>query len=143
MFNSPNENPQNGFIASLQRWSRWGFWAGAILVVFAVYDLGGVAFKDPYGMHQWRQCDAYSMALNFALEERDLFHPSMHFLLRLGRQLTCPHTSLSSNQDLLQRQIEFSAWTAQLFRMVVCAARFVVFGQDPGAMFFECVAGIW
>ena len=84
MFNSPNENPQNGFIASLQRWSRWGFWAGAILVVFAVYDLGGVAFKDPYGMHQWRQCDAYSMALNFALEERDLFHPSMHFLHGTG-----------------------------------------------------------
>ncbi len=30
-------------------------------------------------MHQWRQCDAFSMAINYALEPRGLFRPAMHF----------------------------------------------------------------
>ena len=55
------------------------FWLGALLLLFAVYDLGHVGDKMPYGMHQWRQCDAYSMALNYAMEPRGLFEPAIHF----------------------------------------------------------------
>ena len=44
-----------------------------------MYDLGHVGDKMPYGMHQWRQCDAYSMALNYAMEPRGLFEPAIHF----------------------------------------------------------------
>ena len=58
---------------------NWAFWVGAVFLVFAVYDFGGVAFKSPYGMHQWRQCDAYSMALNFERESRGLTRPAIHF----------------------------------------------------------------
>ncbi|MDA0913149.1 MAG: hypothetical protein O3B11_04915 [Bacteroidetes bacterium] len=55
------------------------FWIGCLLIVVLVYDFQGVAFKNPYGMHQWRQSDAYSMALNFAQEDRSLWNPEMHF----------------------------------------------------------------
>ena len=80
MVNSSNKNPQRGTIDPPNRMSRWVFWAGVLVIVFAVYDVTGIGFKAPYGMHQWRQCDAYSMALNFAMEDRDVFHPSMHFV---------------------------------------------------------------
>lgn len=59
--------------------ANWAFWVGAVFLVFAVYDFGSVAFKAPYGMHQWRQCDAYSMALNFEREARGLMRPAIHF----------------------------------------------------------------
>lgn len=62
-----------------RRAATWPFWVGAVFFVFAVYDFGGVAFKLPYGMHQWRQCDAYSMALNFERESRALMRPAIHF----------------------------------------------------------------
>lgn len=55
------------------------FWIGCLLIIFLVYDFQGVAFKNPYGMHQWRQSDAYSMALNYAQEDRSLWNPAMHF----------------------------------------------------------------
>lgn len=45
-----------------------------------VYLLPEVGFKLPYGMHQWRQCDAYSLALNYFEEGRGLFQPTMHFI---------------------------------------------------------------
>jgi len=61
------------------RAARWTFWIGVIFIVFAVYDFGSVAFRDPYGMHQWRQCDAYSVTLNYAKEPRGLLEPAMHF----------------------------------------------------------------
>ena len=31
-------------------------------------------------MHQWRQCDAYSLALNYFEEGRGLLEPAMHFI---------------------------------------------------------------
>ena len=34
---------------------------------------------------QWRQCDAYSMALNYAMEPRGLFEPAIHFQHGAGR----------------------------------------------------------
>lgn len=55
------------------------FWCGLIFLVFFVYDFSGVALKGPYGMHQWRQCDAFSMALNYAKESHGLMRPQMHF----------------------------------------------------------------
>ena len=55
------------------------FWLGVLFLLFVVYDLGHVGDKMPYGMHQWRQCDAYSMALNYAMEPRGLFEPAIHF----------------------------------------------------------------
>ena len=60
------------------------FWCGIILLVFFLYDLPGVAFKGPYGMHQWRQCDAYSMTLNYAVESPGLMRPRMHFQHGVG-----------------------------------------------------------
>ena len=69
-----------------QRWefgsirtARLTFWVGVILIVFSVYDFGAIAFREPYGMHQWRQCDAYSVTLNYARESRGLMDPAMHF----------------------------------------------------------------
>ena len=64
--------------ATLIRW-HLGFWMVAIGMVFSVYDFGSIAFKSPYGMHQWRQCDAYSVALHYAQEDRQFFEPAMHF----------------------------------------------------------------
>lgn len=61
------------------RAAKLAFWCGLIFLVFFVYDFAGVAYKAPYGMHQWRQCDAYSMALNYAKEPHGLMRPRMHF----------------------------------------------------------------
>lgn len=56
------------------------FFIFALFMAFFVYRLDMVAFEKPYGMHQWRQCDAYSMALNYYQEGRGLFDPAIHFL---------------------------------------------------------------
>jgi|TARA_B100001093_G_scaffold506617_1_gene565845 hypothetical protein len=50
-----------------------------VLVFGAVSFWPDVAFDLPYGQHQWRQCDAYSMALNYFQEDAGFFEPSMHF----------------------------------------------------------------
>ena len=50
-----------------------------ILVFGAVSFWPDIAFDEPYGQHQWRQCDAYSMALNYFQEDAGFFEPSMHF----------------------------------------------------------------
>ena len=55
------------------------FWLGVVFLTLVIYDFDDLAFKGPYGMHQWRQCDAYSMTLNYAKEDRSLFQPTMHF----------------------------------------------------------------
>lgn len=56
------------------------FWLFVVFMTFFVYRMDMVAFEKPYGMHQWRQCDAYSMALNYYQEGRSLFDPAIHFL---------------------------------------------------------------
>ena len=53
-------------------------WACFLLVL--VYLLPEVAVKGPYGMHQWRQCDAYSLAVNYFQEDRSMAEPIMHFV---------------------------------------------------------------
>jgi hypothetical protein len=50
-----------------------------LLVFWAVSFWPNIAFETPYGQHQWRQCDAYSMALNYFQEGAGFFEPSMHF----------------------------------------------------------------
>ena len=55
------------------------FWLGVVFLTLVIYDFDDLAFKGPYGMHQWRQCDAYSMTLNYAKEDRSLFQPTIHF----------------------------------------------------------------
>ncbi|MGB1122891.1 MAG: hypothetical protein ACPG08_05150 [Flavobacteriales bacterium] len=74
-----SENAVTSSVCPVDFKAKMMFWFGALLLIFAVYDLGHVGDKMPYGMHQWRQCDAYSMALNYAMEPRGLFQPAMHF----------------------------------------------------------------
>ncbi|MAI23759.1 MAG: hypothetical protein CL828_06850 [Crocinitomicaceae bacterium] len=74
-----SEQAANSSIIHLDFKVKIVFWLGVLVMVFAVYDLGEIGGKSPYGMHQWRQCDAYSMALNYAMEPRGLFQPAMHF----------------------------------------------------------------
>jgi hypothetical protein len=74
-----SENAANSAIIPVDFKAKIIFWSGVLFLIFAVYDFGQVGWKTPYGMHQWRQCDAYSMALNYALEPRGLFQPAMHF----------------------------------------------------------------
>lgn len=74
-----SENAATSSISRVDFKAKMMFWFGALLLIFAVYDLGHVGDKLPYGMHQWRQCDAYSMALNYAVEPRGLFQPAIHF----------------------------------------------------------------
>ena len=74
-----SENVDPSSISRVDFKAKMVFWIGAMFLVFAVYDLGHVGDKMHYGMHQWRQCDAYSMALNYAMEPRGLFQPAIHF----------------------------------------------------------------
>jgi len=50
-----------------------------ILVFGAISIWSDIALQTPYGQHQWRQCDAFSMALNYYHEEAVFFEPRMHF----------------------------------------------------------------
>lgn len=74
-----SENAAPSSISRVDFKAKMMFWIGVLFLIFAVYDLGHVGDKIPYGMHQWRQCDAYSMALNYAMEPRGLFQPAIHF----------------------------------------------------------------
>ena len=56
-----------------------GCFALILLVFGGVCSWPTVAMQTPYGKHQWRQCDAYSMALNYHEEEVGFFEPRMHF----------------------------------------------------------------
>ena len=56
-----------------------GCFALILLVFGGVCSWPTVAMQTPYGKHQWRQCDAYSMALNYYEEEAGFFEPRMHF----------------------------------------------------------------
>jgi hypothetical protein len=60
-------------------WNQWLI-GWCLVILLAVYLVPNVGFKLPYGMHQWRQCDAYSLALNYFEEERAIFQPAMHFI---------------------------------------------------------------
>lgn len=57
-----------------------GWWLGLLATVMLVYLAPDVGFRLPYGVHQWRQCDAFSMALNFRHENSGMGHPALHFL---------------------------------------------------------------
>ena len=63
----------------LSTWNR-GLIGWALFLLVAVYLLPDVAVKGPYGMHQWRQSDAYSLALNYFHEDRTIGQPAMHFI---------------------------------------------------------------
>ena len=56
-----------------------GCFALILLVFSGVCSWPSVSMQTPYGKHQWRQCDAYSMALNYYEEEAGFFDPRMHF----------------------------------------------------------------
>ena len=60
-------------------WERW-LVGWCLVILTGVYLLPEVGLKLPYGMHQWRQCDAYSLALNYFEEGRGLLEPAMHFI---------------------------------------------------------------
>lgn len=76
------KNLHYGLIMKSQHNSLWNFGLLVWLLVIlgAVYQILHVADKLPYGMHQWRQCDAYSLALNYFEEDRSIDEPAMHFI---------------------------------------------------------------
>jgi hypothetical protein len=60
--------------------SNLGLIVWVLFILVLVYRLPHVADQLPYGMHQWRQCDAYSLALNYFEEDRPINRPAMHFI---------------------------------------------------------------
>ena len=49
------------------------------IVIFAlIMDYGPISFKSPQSIHQWRQSDCASIALNYYQNGMDLLHPQTH-----------------------------------------------------------------
>ena len=61
-----------------QHLDRWVF-PIVVLVFGAVCMWSSISLMEPYGKHQWRQCDAYSMAVNYFQEDLKFARPEMHF----------------------------------------------------------------
>ena len=52
---------------------KWNFIFFALLICIAIaYNYQSILFQRPYSLHQWRQCDCLSIALNY-------YHGGMHF----------------------------------------------------------------
>lgn len=49
---------------------------GTLILIFIVYLWPDLSFELPYGIHQWRQSDAYSMAVNYQEEGRAVLDPA-------------------------------------------------------------------
>lgn len=49
------------------------------LIIFQLADFYKVFDVLPRGTHQWRQCDGYSMAINYYQEGTPLLEPKVHF----------------------------------------------------------------
>jgi hypothetical protein len=65
-------------LEGIKRQQKWVF-PMILLVFWGACSWPSIAFESPYGKHQWRQCDAYSMALNYFHEDLEFFRPEMHF----------------------------------------------------------------
>lgn len=50
------------------------------LIIFLLADFFKVFELLPRSIHQWRQCDGYSMAINYFQEGSPLLEPKVHFL---------------------------------------------------------------
>ncbi len=60
-------------------YSILGFTA-IFIVLFFVYTYDEILFLRPQGIHQWRQCDCLSFALNYYQDGNPFLEPSMHNL---------------------------------------------------------------
>jgi len=65
-----------------------------LFVVMAfVYQFDDILFMRPQSIHQWRQCDCLSFALNYYNDDVGFFTPQLHFLAADGTGKTvsdCP-----------------------------------------------------
>lgn len=51
----------------------------ALIIISVFYGYHKILFDPPYAMHQWRQADGLSMALNYYKEGMNFFEPKIHF----------------------------------------------------------------
>lgn len=57
---------------------------GIIGILFFVYGFNNILFMRPQGIHQWRQCDCLSFALNYFHNDATFFHPAIQYLGKDG-----------------------------------------------------------
>jgi hypothetical protein len=79
--------PGNKFITGLKYSSSIYFpkkslllFFGLVVLLFFVYEFNKTAFLRPQGIHQWRQTDCASIAMNYYEDGMDFFHPHIHNL---------------------------------------------------------------
>ena len=62
----------------------WAVLLFIIGVLFFVYGFSNILFLRPQGIHQWRQCDCLSFALNYYNHDATFFHPAIQYLGKDG-----------------------------------------------------------
>jgi hypothetical protein len=70
---------------------KWDFLFIILLVgISLLYSYYQVMFMRPWSIHQWRQCDGLSVALNYYYDGMHFFHPSIHFVGPFNDSSACP-----------------------------------------------------
>jgi len=62
----------------------WAVLLFMVGVLFFVYGFNNILFLRPQGIHQWRQCDCLSFALNYYNHDATFFHPAIQYLGKDG-----------------------------------------------------------
>ncbi len=112
------------------------FVGGTLILIFIVYLWPDLAFKSPYGMHQWRQCDAFSMAVNYQEEGRAVLDPAMHFVHGLAEGkavgeftgtywLNAQIWKVTGRLPWTIRWMHFALWLAGLIALYALGKRWV------------------
>ena len=52
----------------------------ALFVISLIYGYHNIIDNPPYSIHQWRQADGLSIALNYYKEGMNFFEPKIHFI---------------------------------------------------------------
>lgn len=69
---------------NLPLWVQWSLFLLILLLVSWYYDFHKVLFLGPQSVHFWRQVDCLSYTLNYMMEDRAFFNPSIHYIAAAG-----------------------------------------------------------
>ena len=107
-------------ITYFKKYSAFVF--AVLFVAFAfIYQFDDILFMRPQSVHQWRQCDCLSFALNYYNEDVNFFTPQLHFLAGDGTGKTvsdCPLIYYSVAQ--LWKVFGYHEFIYRLLVLIIC-----------------------
>jgi uncharacterized membrane protein (UPF0136 family) len=67
-------------ISNFPAWKQWLLFFILLMLMSWYYDFHKIMFLAPQSIHFWRQVDCLSFTLNYMMEDRGFFNPSVHYI---------------------------------------------------------------